>query len=88
MLVRRNSRSALTGRNSVEKMQDAMQFYSRMMEDMKAAQQSIYLQYFIWRADAFTEKLKQLLAERVRAGVEVRLIYDPVDRAHPRCARI
>ena len=48
MLVRRNSRSALTRRNTAEILQDAAAFYPRMMADLRAARHSIHLQYFIW----------------------------------------
>ena len=78
MLVRRNSNSALTARNKVEILQDAARFYPRMMEDMKAARHSIHLQYYVWGADEFTEQLKELLVEKARAGIEVRLLYDPL----------
>ena len=89
MLVRRNSQSALTRRNSVEILQDAVEFYPRMMEDMKGARHSIHLQYFIWGADEFTECLKDVLKARARAGIEVRLLYDPLgSRAHLRRAYI
>ena len=77
-LVRRNSQSALTTRNRVEIQQDAAVFYPRLIEDMKAARHSIHLQYFIWRTDAFTEGLKEILTTKARAGVEVRLLYDPL----------
>jgi cardiolipin synthase A/B len=77
-LVRRNSRSALTTRNRVEILQDAAEFYPRLMEDMEAARHSIHLQYFIWRTDAFTAHLKKILTAKARAGVEVRLLYDPL----------
>ncbi|HJU60404.1 MAG TPA: cardiolipin synthase [Candidatus Binatia bacterium] len=83
MLVRRNSLSALTTRNRVEIQQDAAKFYPSLIEDMKAAQQSIHLQYFIWGADSFTDGLKQILIEKAKAGVEVRLLYDPIgSQAH------
>jgi cardiolipin synthase len=83
MLVRRNSRSALTGRNRVEIQQNAEQFYASLIENLKAARQSIHLQYFIWAVDPFTELLRQILIERARAGVEVRLLYDPIgSQAH------
>jgi len=78
MLVRRNSLSALTKGNIVEIQQDAATFYPRMVEDMKAAQHSIHLQYFIWAADGFTEGLKEILIAKAKAGVEVRLLYDPI----------
>ncbi len=78
MLVRRNSHSALTRRNSVKIKQDAAEFYASLIEDMEAARHSIHLQYFIWGADPFTERLKEILAAKARAGIEVRLLYDPV----------
>ena len=78
MLVRHNSRSVLTGRNSVEILQDAAAFYPRLMEDLQKARHSIHLQYFIWGADGFTEQIKAILAAKARAGVKVRLLYDPL----------
>jgi cardiolipin synthase A/B len=77
MLVRRNSLSVLTTRNRVEIQQDAARFYPSLVEDLKAARHSIHLQYFIWGVDPFTDSLKQILIEKARAGVEVRLLYDP-----------
>lgn len=83
MLVRHNSRSVLTGRNTVEILQDAAAFYPRLMEDLMAARHSIHLQYFIWGADDFTEQIKAVLVAKAHAGVKVRLLYDPIgSRAH------
>jgi cardiolipin synthase A/B len=82
-LVRRNSFSALTTRNRVEIQQDAAKFYTSLIEDIKAAQDSIHLQYFIWAVDPFTDRLKQILIEKANAGIEVRLLYDPIgSQAH------
>jgi cardiolipin synthase len=78
MLVRRNSLSVLTTRNRVEIQQDAAKFYPSLIEDIKAAQESIHLQYFIWAVDPFTDRLKQILIEKARVGIEVRLLYDPI----------
>jgi cardiolipin synthase len=86
MLVRRNSQSALTRRNHVQIQQDAAQFYPSLIEDIKAAQHSIHLQYYIWRADSFTERLKGILTAKAREGVEVRLLYDAIG-SHGRLAR-
>jgi cardiolipin synthase len=77
-LVRHNSLSALTQHNHVEILQDAAKFYPSLMDDMRGARYSIHLQYFIWRADPFTEQLKEILTAKARSGVEVRLLYDPV----------
>lgn len=83
ILVRRNSLSVLTTRNRVEIQQDAAKFYPNLIEDTKSAQHSINLQYFIWAVDPFTDDLRQILIEKARAGVEVRLLYDPMgSQAH------
>jgi cardiolipin synthase A/B len=83
MLVRRNSHSALTKRNYVEIQQDAAEFYPSMMKDIESARHSIHLQYFIWGADEFTDRLKEILTSKAKAGIEVRLLYDPLgSRAH------
>jgi cardiolipin synthase len=78
MLVRRNSHSALTRRNAVAILQDAAQFYPRMIEDLRAARHSIHLQYFIWGADEFTERLKEILIAKASEGIAVRLLFDPI----------
>jgi cardiolipin synthase A/B len=83
MLVRRNSRSVLTPHNRVEIQQNAARFYPSLISDLEAAQHSIHLQYFIWGADNFTGRLKDILTAKARAGVEVRLLYDPLgSRSH------
>jgi cardiolipin synthase len=76
-LVRRNSHSALTTRNRVAIQQDAATFYPNLMEDLRKARQTIYLQFYTWADDAFTLELKAILIERAAHGVEVRLLYDP-----------
>jgi cardiolipin synthase A/B len=83
MLVRRNSLSVLSTRNRVEIQQDAAKFYPSLIEDIKAARYSIHLQYFIWAVDLFTDELRQILIDKVKSGVEVRLLYDPIgSQAH------
>jgi cardiolipin synthase len=75
-LVFRNSYSAITLRNTVEILQDAAETYPRMMEDMRNAQESIHLEYFIWASDPYMVKVNDLLIEKAKAGVKVRLLFD------------
>jgi len=75
-LLRRNSASVLTAYNQVEILQNASQKYPRLMEDIRQAQHSIHLLYFIWTEDEFTIQLKDALIERARAGVKVRALVD------------
>ena len=73
-----SARAPLTLRNHVEILQDAREKYPRLLDDMRAATQSIHLLYYEWASDSFTEKLAALLAEKVSQGVQVRILYDPV----------
>ena len=75
-LVDSNSSSILTGYNQVEILQNATVKYPRLLQDIKQAQHSIHLNYYIWTNDDFTQQVKVALIERRQAGVEVRCLYD------------
>lgn len=75
-LVHQNSASVLTAFNDLEILQDASMKYPRLLADIKAAQSSVHLNYYIWTEDEFTLQIKEALIERVKAGVEVRCLYD------------
>jgi cardiolipin synthase len=68
----------ITLANRLQVLQNASETYPRLLDDMRAASRSIHLLYYEWAADAFTETVRQVLAERVASGVEVRILYDPV----------
>jgi cardiolipin synthase len=48
------------------------------MADIRAARRSIHLLYYEWASDPFTVEVAAALAQKVRDGVEVRIIFDPV----------
>lgn len=73
-----SSRSPLTLANELEILQDASEKYPRLLADLRAASRSIHLLYYEWASDTFTEEVSALLAEKVRQGVQVRILYDPV----------
>jgi cardiolipin synthase A/B len=73
-----SARSPLTFGNAFEILQDATEKYPRLLEDIRAASTSIHLLYYEWASDAFTGAVGRLLAEKVKAGVQVRVLYDPV----------
>ena len=52
------------------------EMFPRMLEDIRQAKRYIFLEYFILDQGQMYDQLVDALAERVRAGVEVRLIYD------------
>lgn len=77
-LINSNAHSLVTSGNRVSLLQNADQTYPALKAALAAARSSIHLQYYSWASDAFVDELKAMLADRVRHGLEVRLLYDPV----------
>jgi len=73
-----SGRSPLTTGNRIEILQNASEKYPRLVGDMRAATTSVHLVYYEWAADDFTDTVVDLLREKVRSGVPVRILYDPV----------
>ncbi len=62
--------------NSVEIFTDAQKKYESLFEDIKNARESINILYFIIRNDVIGNRLIDILCEKARQGVKVRLMYD------------
>ncbi len=92
-LLQSNNNSRVTTRNTVTVLQNATAAYPAMLAAMRGATHSIHLHYYSWNADTFGMRLLDLLSRKVRQGVEVRILYDPVgsfsalSRAYLRRAR-
>lgn len=52
--------------------------FPSMIEDMKKAEKFIFLEYFIIEEGAFWNSILDVLEEKVRQGVEVRVVYDDI----------
>jgi cardiolipin synthase A/B len=74
----KTAQSPLTFENQVEILQNASEKYPRLLADMRAAADSIHLLYYEWASDPFTEEVAALLAEKVKQGIDVRILYDPI----------
>jgi cardiolipin synthase len=59
-------------------LRDGSETYPAMLEALAAAKQSICLETYILASDRTGERFKEVLVERARAGVAVRVIYDAV----------
>jgi len=73
-----SGRSPLTTGNRLEILQNASEKYPRLLDDIRAASQSVHMLYYEWASDDFTEQVAELLRAKVREGVEIRILYDPV----------
>ncbi len=50
--------------------------FADMCEDLKRAERFIFIEYFIIQSGKFWGTITEILAERVQAGVDVRVMYD------------
>jgi cardiolipin synthase len=62
----------------VEVLRDGGETYPAMLAALAEAQRSICFETYILAADRTGDRFKEVLIERARAGVKVRLIYDAV----------
>ena len=51
-------------------------FFPAFLEDLKKAEKFIFLEYFIIENGWMWDQVEDILAEKARAGVEVRVLYD------------
>jgi cardiolipin synthase len=59
-------------------LRDGSETYPAMLTALAAAQRTICFETYILAADRTGDRFKEVLIERARAGVEVRIIYDAV----------
>lgn len=64
--------------NSVEVFHEGISKFSRLIEDIKNAEQYIYMEYYLMHDDKLGNIIMDLLAERAKEGIEVKLLYDGV----------
>ncbi len=57
---------------------DGKSKFDALRSDLRQANSSIYLQYYIFEDDRIGTEIAEILMERARAGVEVKVIYDHV----------
>ncbi len=69
-------RSAYTDNNAVEIYTSAQDKYRQLFKDLQEARESIHLLYFILQNDNIGKKLINLLTQKAKEGVEVRVLID------------
>jgi len=62
--------------NSIELYRDGRSGLEAMLEAIGGAQRRIHLESYIFRGDVIGRRFLDVMVERARAGVEVRLLYD------------
>lgn len=55
---------------------DGGAFFDAMCDDMAASKRFIHHQYFIWETDDLTRRMTDIMLDRLKNGVEVRIVFD------------
>lgn len=77
-LILQNSKSPFTKNNKAQVLTNGQETFSEIIKELKGAKNHIHLEYYIIQDDEIGNTIKDILVEKVRAGVEVRVIYDGV----------
>jgi cardiolipin synthase len=77
-LLFNNEKSRLTINNEVKLIKNGDAKFKLLIEDLKKAEHHIHLEYFIIRDDIIGTEVLNLLCDKAKAGVEVRVIIDDV----------
>ncbi|MFC6996585.1 cardiolipin synthase [Rufibacter roseus] len=68
--------SPLTGGNQVKLLQNGEQKFPEVLEALRQAKNHIHLEYYIIDNDVIGNRLKDVLIQKAKEGVQVRFIYD------------
>lgn len=77
-LLLNNSKALLTENNKVEVLNNGKETFSSILEAINNAQDHIHLEYYILEDGKIGDRIKELLVEKAKKGLEVRVIYDAV----------
>ena len=81
-LLEVSSGAVPTHGNSVRILLDGERTFSAIEEALASARRTIHMEYFSVAHDGLGTRIKDLLIDRARAGVEVRFLYDAVGSWH------
>lgn len=77
-LARTICQAPLSVDNSVEIFTDGRSKFESLKRDLRRAEESILLQYYIFLDDSLGQEIADILIEKAREGVTVKVIYDHV----------
>ncbi|ADU30247.1 cardiolipin synthase [Evansella cellulosilytica] len=71
-----NNDSILTKGNDINILVDGENKFNELLADIVAAKRFIHIQYYIFKNDELGSKIINLLVEKAKQGVKVRVLYD------------
>ena len=77
-LLKASEKSPLTLNNSLDILKNGELKFKRLIEDLKQAKHYIHLEYYIIKDDAIGSEILDVVLEKAKSGVEIKLSYDDV----------
>ncbi len=77
-LLQNNEKAVVTFNNKADILINGEQKFKLLLKDLKAAESHIHMEYFIIVDDELGKQILDILCEKAKQGVEIRLIYDDV----------
>lgn len=77
-LLLNNSKALLTEFNKIDIFQTGEKAFSSIIDALESAKSCIHLEFYIVSDDEIGNRIKNILVEKAKSGVEIRLIFDDV----------
>ena len=77
-LLYRNSDSILTRNTDIQIFFEGRDKFNVLLDDLSSANSHIYMEYFIWKSDALSARVVEVLKQKIAQGVDVRILYDSI----------
>ncbi|MGL5257445.1 MAG: cardiolipin synthase [Proteocatella sp.] len=77
-LLLNSGNTPITLGNKMTLFDEGVSKFESLIEDIKKAKHHIHMEYYIIKDDVIGNKVRAALIERAEAGVEVKVMYDPV----------
>lgn len=68
--------SYVTKNKSYKMFYEGKEAFTSIISDLRNAKKSIFMEYFIWKSDELGEQIKNILIEKAKEGLEIKLIFD------------
>ena len=77
-LATQNPRAVITNNTATQYFAMGEAFFAALLKDLKGAKKYIFLEYFIISHGKMWDTVHEILRQKVKEGVEVRVIYDDI----------
>ncbi len=77
-LLLNNSKALLTEKNEVNVLTNGAETFPAIFQALKKAEDHIHLEFYIIEDDQIGNKIREILEEKAKNGIKVRVIYDGV----------